>query len=107
MVHASAGEGLPLAVQEGIASGLPVVLLWDDGYAGWISRDAVAPCSTPADLAASVEQLTKSADARTALGMRARTWAEHKWSWNETVAAYEALYNQALSRKAGTCLTTG
>jgi D-inositol-3-phosphate glycosyltransferase len=97
LVHASVGEGLPLAVQEGLASGLPVALLWDEGYSGWISPDAILPCGSLADLKAAVRRLTTSGDARAAVSARARAWAEHKWSWKETVAQYESLYAEALS----------
>jgi D-inositol-3-phosphate glycosyltransferase len=107
MVHASAGEGLPLAVQEGIASGLPIALLWDDGYAGWISPEAVSPCRSLAELGPAVRRLATSADARKSLSARARAWAEQKWSWNETVAQYESLYAEALSGKSGTWLKVG
>jgi len=107
MVHASVGEGLPLAVQEGIASGLPVALLWDDGYSGWIPPDAVASCGSLADLGVAVEQLGASAEARRMLAGRARTWAEQRWSWNETVAQYESLYREAQAQKTGTWLKTG
>lgn len=107
MVHASAGEGLPLAVQEGIASGLPVVLLWDEGYGGWISPDAVARCDSLAEVGPALRRLTASAEARKRLSARARAWAEQKWSWSETVAQYESLYGEALSRRGAPWLKTG
>lgn len=107
MVHASDGEGLPLAVQEGIASGLPVALLWDEGYEGWIPRDAVAAFASLPDLGAAIRRLAASPETRKRLSARARAWAEQKWSWNETVAQYESLYGEALSRKGGTWLKTG
>jgi len=51
-----------------------------------------------ADLDAAVRRLTTSAETRAALSARARAWAEHKWSWTETVAQYEALYTEVLPR---------
>ena len=50
MVHPASGEGFPLAVQEAVASGLPVVLLWDEGYARWMPRTVVAACDTPEEV---------------------------------------------------------
>ena len=34
LLHAATGEGFPVTVQEAMASGLPVALLWDSGYVG-------------------------------------------------------------------------
>jgi len=74
-------------------------LLWDEGYVGWISPDAVVACGSLADVEAAVRRLVASAEARAALSARARAWAEHKWSWNETVAQYEGVYREALSNQ--------
>jgi glycosyltransferase involved in cell wall biosynthesis len=100
MVHASVGEGLPLAVQEGISSGVPLVLLWDEGYSGWIGRDAVAACQTLDELAKTVLQLAASGESRRSLGRRARAWAEARWDWEATVDAYEQLYRESLARRS-------
>ncbi len=100
MVHASSGEGLPLAVQEGISSGVPLVLLWDEGYAGWISADAVAVCRSLDELGRNLKALTAAPERRAELARRARAWAESSWSWEATVDGYEALYREALSRRA-------
>lgn len=97
MVHASVGEGLPLAVQEAISSGLPVVLLWDEGYSGWISRDAVIPASSLEELERRVVELSARPDLRNEIGARARAWAESRWSWDATVSAYEGLYRTAVA----------
>jgi D-inositol-3-phosphate glycosyltransferase len=101
MVHASVGEGLPLAVQEGISSGLPLVLLWDDGYSGWISPGAVEQCATLDDVSKAVLELATSAERRAALSTNARAWAESHWSWDATVQAYECLYRESVQRRGG------
>jgi D-inositol-3-phosphate glycosyltransferase len=97
MVHASVGEGLPLAVQEGIASGLPLVLLWDHGYRGWIDPQSVARCDSLDEIGPRVRALAVDAAQRSELGRRARRWAESTWSWEATVDAYDALYRQAIA----------
>lgn len=92
MVHASTGEGFPLAVQEALASGVPIALLWDPGYAAWLDRDAVAACDDIAQLAGVVRSLASSEPRRRELSRAGRTWTERNWSWDVTVAAYEQLY---------------
>jgi glycosyltransferase involved in cell wall biosynthesis len=92
MVHASTGEGFPLAVQEALASGLPIALLWDPGYAAWLDRDAVAACDTIEQLGAAVRSLATTESLRGRLSRAAREWTERHWSWEATVTAYEQLY---------------
>ena len=46
LLHAAVGEGFPVAVQEAMASGLPVALLWDAGYAGSVDQEAVMAVSS-------------------------------------------------------------
>jgi D-inositol-3-phosphate glycosyltransferase len=96
MVHASTGEGFPLAVQEAMASGLSVALLWDDGYRGWLDRATVAGCETLDELGAVVTALANDPSLRADLGSRARAWAENCWNWEATVRGYEHLYGRAL-----------
>jgi D-inositol-3-phosphate glycosyltransferase len=93
MVHASTGEGFPLAVQEALASGVPLALLWDPGYAAWLDRSVVAACDTIDDLAAAVRSLAGDEALRCRLSSAGRGWAEAKWSWDATVEAYERLYD--------------
>lgn len=100
MVHAAEGEGLPLAVQEALSCGVPLALLWDEGYSGWISQDAVLSCPTLPALVQGIAELATSADRRRELSSRARQWAQERWSWDATVSAYEQLYFEVLQRKA-------
>ena len=92
MVHASTGEGFPLAMQEALATGLPLAVLWDPGYAGSLDRSVVAACDSIAELGATVQSLALNATRRSELARTAREWTERKWSWDATVRAYEKLY---------------
>ena len=92
MVHASTGEGFPLAVQEALASGVPIALLWDPGYAAWLDRSAVAACDSIDQLEATVRSLASDQMQRCQLSRAGREWTEREWSWNATVEAYEQVY---------------
>jgi glycosyltransferase involved in cell wall biosynthesis len=93
MLHPASGEGFPLAVQEAVASGLPVVLLWDEGYARWMPRSLVVACDTPEEVPARMVELARDAARRAELGEAGRAWAREKWSWDATVTAYERIYD--------------
>jgi glycosyltransferase involved in cell wall biosynthesis len=93
MLHPASGEGFPLAVQEAIASGLPVVLLWDEGYARWMPRTLVEACDAPGEVPLRMEQLARDPARRRALGDAGRAWAESQWSWDATVRTYERIYD--------------
>jgi glycosyltransferase involved in cell wall biosynthesis len=101
MLHTATGEGFPLAVQESVASGLPVVLLWDESYARWMRRDVVAAVDRPANIGPTLVTLVNDPDRREQLAQAGRTWAEAHWSWEATVAAYEEIYRDVIDRPRG------
>jgi D-inositol-3-phosphate glycosyltransferase len=92
MLHPASGEGFPLAVQEAIASGLPVALLWDEGYSRWMPRTIVAACATAEEVPQRMAELARDSARRLVLGDAGRAWAKAQWSWDATVKAYERIY---------------
>ena len=99
LAHPAEGEGFPLAVQEGMASGLPVVLRWDAGYAATVSRETVPAVDDMPSFARALDSLVRDPVARAAWGARARTWAKAHWSWDLAVAAYVVVYGAAIEAR--------
>ena len=54
---------------------------------------------TDGDFATRIETLLDKPDERTALGSRARSWAENNLTWKASVQAYEQLYEELLGRR--------
>ncbi len=92
LVHAAEGEGFPMAVQEAMATGLPVALRWDAGYATSLERDVIPTADDIAGTLRAADSLAHDASHRAEVGARAHAWATAHWSWDVTVAAHEALY---------------
>lgn len=92
MLLPSQGEGFPLAAQEALAAGLPLVLLWDDGYSGALDREVVAACTREEELTDALQRYVASPALRAEAGRRGRDWAERHWGWEAVVAAYESVY---------------
>ena len=75
LLHAATSEGFPVTVQEAMASGLPVVVLWDTGYAGSVDRDAVIAVDTLDELAREADHLAESPAMREEWRRRSRAFA--------------------------------
>jgi glycosyltransferase involved in cell wall biosynthesis len=100
MVQASTGEGFPLVVQEALASGVAIAILWDPGYAASLDRSVVAACDSVDELAGAVKSLATNAALRQRLSRDGRAWAERTWSWDATARAYELIYEELANGRA-------
>lgn len=98
MVLPSHGEGFPLAAQEAMAAGVPLVLLWDAGYRGWLDPSVPVSIQHLGELQASVERLLEDAARRRTVSERERRWAVERWSWEATAARYEDLFQSVQGR---------
>jgi glycosyltransferase involved in cell wall biosynthesis len=103
LVHPSRYEGLPNAVCEALAAGMPVLvsdvcdhsLLVADGQRGFLF-DAGSPQS----IAAALQKLTKLGQTEwTAFSKDARTYAEDNLNLDRMVRAYEALFINLIERQ--------
>jgi D-inositol-3-phosphate glycosyltransferase len=95
LVHAATGEGFPVSVQEAMASGLPVTVLWDSGYTGSVDRDAVMAVDSLDDLRRAAATLAITPALREDFGRRAREFALRNWSWDSTIERYLDLFRTA------------
>jgi glycosyltransferase involved in cell wall biosynthesis len=94
----SRGEGFPLAVQEAMASGLPVILAGDPGYVETLrgSGDAVALVEPDVESVVTAIRSLLLRDLRF-LGEEATRFARERFGWRAAVEQHLALYRQIIS----------
>lgn len=91
------GEGLPNALLEAYAHGLPVVATDTGGTADAIidgeTGFVVDPGSVP-DLADAIEKLCQDDEQRSSMGETARNYAEDHHSWDVIIEEFEDVHNK-------------
>ena len=100
MVSASRQEGLPMAILEGMASGLPLVAtpvgevptVVQDGRTGLL-----VPTDNPARLADAILQLVRDPARRAAMGTAARQLIRKEFSAERMTADYLRVYEEAIA----------
>lgn len=102
LVHASLQEGIPNAVVEGLACGLPVVvsrvsdlpLIVREAHNGYVCDE-----THPESIADAMEALLRAAPAeRAAMGARSRELAVRWFGMDRFIGEFEALYRSLLAR---------
>ena len=94
-------EGLPNALLEALACGLPVVASAVDGVPEAITHDRdglLAPPSSPAALGAALRALAGDSERRIRLGTAAKITVAQRFAKVRMVREYESAYDGALSR---------
>jgi glycosyltransferase involved in cell wall biosynthesis len=94
----SESEGFPLTAQEAMASGLPIVLRDDAGYApyGLASAGVRFVTGSPDALRAVLRELAGNPGARVELGQQALQYAQARFSWSDHAEQIESLWHAVL-----------
>jgi glycosyltransferase involved in cell wall biosynthesis len=96
----SEAEGFPVAIQEALASGLPVLTTWQPGYEHHLEReDVVVIERNSSAIRVALARLQADEALRRRLSERALEASERRFGLEPFVSAYEELYAEALRRK--------
>jgi glycosyltransferase involved in cell wall biosynthesis len=93
----SHGEGLPLVVQEAMASGLPVLISEDEPYAEGLIAARVCGSAPRTPEAMTTRLIEMIAGRDHELGQRARSYAERYWGADTMVSRHLALFETLLA----------
>ena len=99
----SRGEGFPVAVQEAMTSGLPVVMTDDPGYAAHLNGAGLGVRFVPAApeaIAAELRELVSDREAWAEAGEAVRRHARQAFSWELAAQRHELLYEELLAGRS-------
>src|SRR5207249_814807 len=97
LLHPSEAEGFGVAVVEGMAAGLPVVVAKSEGAQDIVEHGRFGYLYEPGDIEALVEyvaQLVADASKRQLFGSIARSTAETRFSWENHMSEMYCVWNQ-------------
>jgi glycosyltransferase involved in cell wall biosynthesis len=98
----SRGEGFPVAVQEAMASGLPVVMSDDPGYAHHLDGAGLGVRfvpQAPEVIAEELRSLVSDREAWVAAGEAVRNHARQAFAWAQAAHRHELLYEELLASR--------
>jgi len=100
LVHPSEAEGFGIAVIEGMAAGLPVIVARSGGVQDIVEHGSFGYLYEPGDIDALVEyvaQLAGDASKRQSFGRLARSAAETRFSWEKHMTEMYRVWDQVLA----------
>jgi glycosyltransferase involved in cell wall biosynthesis len=97
------GEGFPLVAQEALASGLPLILAEDPGYAPNLigAGEAIRIVSESSGFAPALSEFIAASATRSRAREAATHHARSAFSWPQAAAKHEEMYRRLMAGEAG------
>jgi D-inositol-3-phosphate glycosyltransferase len=95
----SEGEGFPLSIQEAMATGLPIITAYDDGYSRYhLDEQLFKMLHQPNQhsIRAAIKAILQNKDMRRSMSLYSRDYANEHFGWDSVIAQLERTYERAL-----------